>query len=168
MSLIFVQRPIAVNSSRYSPDDAANTTNPLHSFDPSNENDGRQRIASNFFDPTTVSHVLRRLYTQRTKMIEFYDREITLGEVKGKLDQFLDQIDYLLHHYEQDQSNHNLLTTSHPTTSDAGNYEEYFQSQRTNICSRPRRASFHSSDITDSNDVQIDDLLVEETTPVDW
>ena len=116
------------------------STNPLilciNSLDRTNEKED-ECIVSNLLDDSTpenstqeqITQILHRLYEQRRKINDIYNREIDLCEVSEKLTRFLDQIDVVLEQYDQDQSNldsFNLMVASNQSF-DEDTYAEYFK-----------------------------------------
>lgn len=94
-------------------------------------------VVSNLFDSENKSHeqlahLLHRLYDQRAKLTEFYNREIEICEATEKLIRFLDQIDFVLDQYEQDSSSLdslNIIVGSNQSI-DEENYAEYLRGER--------------------------------------
>lgn len=124
----------------------------MNSLDRSNEKD--EFIVSNILESNYSAQ--QRLFHQRTKINEFYQREIEICVATEKLIRFLDQIDFLLEQFESEQSNQSF---------DEENYAEYLKGEKQKIFRHVSSRSISVFlDFTESNDVG--DLLAE-TSPID-
>ncbi|CAF4275799.1 unnamed protein product [Rotaria sp. Silwood2] len=158
ISSLSSSHPIALQLSTYPNTQLVVCINPLHE----SKQDALPTplitpTGSNLFDNDDKSsndnaqEFILRLYHQRSRLTQLYDLEIERRQSTSQLITFLDRIDQLLNEYENSKSTNLTIgdTTNTHKPLDDESYSTYFNDV---------------SSLNDSNDVDVNDLLVEQTS----